>query len=83
MATSKVLVPMIYLGDKSIIWRSLEHEKALRRPAGPRQHTVISESGCVLINVESIPTSLPLPFQGAVTTAASTGGPSTAARAAR
>ena len=33
MATSKVLVPMIYLGDKSIIWRSLEHEKALRRPA--------------------------------------------------
>ena len=82
MATSKVLVPMIYLGDKSIIWRSLEHEKALRRPAGPRQHTVISESGGVLINVESIPTSLPLPFQGAVT-AASTGGPSTAARAAR
>ena len=82
MATSKVLVPMIYLGDKSIIWRSLEHEKALRpRPAGPRQHTVISESGGVLINVESIPTSLPLPFQGAVTTA-STGGPSTAARAA-
>ena len=82
MATSKVLVPMIYLGDKSIIWRSLEHEKALLRPAGPRQHTVISESGGVLINVESIPTSLPLPFQGAVTTA-STGGPSTAARAAR
>ena len=82
MATSKVLVPMIYLGDKSIIWRSLEHEKALRRPAPARQHTVISESGGVLINVESIPTSLPLPFQGAVTTA-STGGPSTAARAAR
>ena len=82
MATSKVLVPMIYLGDKSIIWRSLEHEKALRPSSGPRQHTVISESGGVLINVESIPTSLPLLFQGAVTTA-STGGPSTAARAAR
>ena len=82
MATSKVLVPMIYLGDKSIIWRSLEHEKALRRPAGPRQHTVISESGGVLINVESIPTSPPPLFQGGVT-AASTGGPSTAARAAR
>ena len=81
MATSKVLVPMIYLGDKSIIWRSLsKHEKALR-PAP--DNTVISESGGVLINVESIPTSPPLPFQGAVTTAASTGGPSTAARAAR
>ena len=80
MATSKVLVPMIYLGDKSIIWRSLsKHEKALR-PAP--DNTVISESGGVLINVESIPTSPPPSFQGAVTTA-STGGPSTAARAAR
>ena len=39
---------MIYLGDKSIIWRSLEHEKALR------SNSVISQSGGVLINVDSI-----------------------------